>query len=146
MLRVTCSRLKIGPALCIALLALAACGVPPATWAPAAIVPFPGTPTAPCLTEEIWPKIEEIQPAVLTPGTEVTVSASGGYLRDQCGGYDESARAYKIYLDDEPVANLSCYVDHCEAKFMLPEGLAAGPHCMGVQKGTCQLEVQVAGK
>jgi hypothetical protein len=141
----TCSPLRFYASLCVGVLAVAACS-PGRTVPRATIIPFPGTPTAQCLQEEIWPKIEEIRPTMLKPGTEVPVSASGGYLRDQCGGYDEGARTYQIYFDDEPVADLSCYVNHCEGKFTLPEGVAAGPHCMGVQKGTCQLEVQVAGK
>jgi len=96
--------------------------------------------------EEVLPKIEEIQPAEIKPGSEVTVIASGGYLRDNCGGYNEGSRVYKIYLDDEPYADLSCYVNHCEGKFVLPESIAAGSHCVGVQKGTCQLELQVTGE
>ncbi len=92
------------------------------------------------------PKIEEIRPAQIKPGSEVTVIASGGYVRDNCGGYNESARSYTIYLDDEPFADLSCYVNHCEGKFVLPESTTVGPHCLGVQKGTCQMELEVAGE
>ena len=108
------------------------------------IASFPGTPTVQCVQEEVLPKIEEIQPAEIKPGTEVTIRASGGYLRDSCGGYNESSRTYKIYLDNEPVADLSCYVNHCEGKFRLAESTGPGSHCLGVQKGTCQRELQVA--
>ncbi len=88
----------------------------------------------------------EIRPAQIMPGSEVTVIASGGYFRDTCGGYNEGSRIYKIYLDNEPIADLSCYINHCEGKFVLSDSIAVGSHCMGVQKGTCQLELQVAGK
>ena len=108
------------------------------------IASFPGTTTVQCVQEEVLPKIEEIQPAEIKPGTEVTIRASGGYLRDSCGGYNESSRTYKIYLDNEPVADLSCYVNHCEGKFRLAESTGPGSHCLGVQKGTCQRELQVA--
>ena len=70
--------------------------------------------------EEVLPKIGEVQPAEIKAGSEVTVIASGGYLKDNCGGFIEGARDYKLYFDDEPIADLSCYVNHCEAKFELP--------------------------
>jgi hypothetical protein len=105
---------------------------------------FPQTPTKQCLSEEILPTIEEVQPEEIRPGSVVTVSASGGYLRDSCGGYIEGSRTYKIYVDNEPVADLACYVHHCEGKFTLPQDMAAGSHCLGVQKGVCQMELEVA--
>lgn len=110
----------------------------------ATLVAFPGTPTAECLQEEILPKITEVRPTQITPGTEMTVIATGGYLRDTCGGYNESAQLYKIYVDDKPIADLSCYVNHCESRFALPDSTTVGPHCMGVLKGTCQLRFEVA--
>ncbi len=130
-------------ATCAVVLALTACGTRTAPTQVPTIVPFPGTPTAQCALEEILPKIEEVQPEVIRPGSEVAVSASGGYLRDNCGGYIEGARMYKIYFDDEPVADLSCYVNHCEGKFTLAQSVTVGRHCMGVEKGSCQLEIDV---
>ncbi len=138
-------RLIFRTAFCAGLVVLTACAPPAPATAPAKLVPFPGTPTAACVQEEVLPKIEEIRPEEIKPGGEVMVTASGGYFRDSCGGFNESARVYKIYFDDEPVGDLSCYVNHCEGKFVLAESVTAGPHCMGVQKGSCQLEVQVAG-
>lgn len=129
-------------------LALSACGAradaPGAPGVPTLAV-FPGTPTAQCAWEEILPKIEEIKPDEIRPGTEVAVSARGGYLRDTCGGFNESARTYHIYFDDEVAGDLMCYVNHCEGKFTLAASVTPGRHCMGVQKGSCQLEVDVVG-
>ena len=130
-------RLAVASLLALVLFA-AACAPRAAT-----IVPFPGTPTAQCAKQEVLPTITEVRPAPIHPDDEVTVIASGGYFRDSCGGYDESARAYQIYLDDEPAGMLSCYVNHCEGKLVLPEAIVAGAHCLGVQKGTCQMEMQV---
>lgn len=127
-------------------LASAACAPGGARSTPPALVAFPGTPTAQCVREEVLPKIEKLQPAEPRPGSEVTVSAQGGYFRDNCGGFIEGARTYKIYFDDEPVAELLCYVGDCQTKFVLPENIEPGTHCMGVQKGTCQIEVSVAGE
>lgn len=140
------SRHSLSIAFCAGLFLLAACSTGGAKTPAAKLVPFPGTPTAACAQEEILPKIEQISPTKISPGSEVTVSASGGYLRDECGGYNESSRIYKLYFDDEPVADLTCYANHCEGKFVLPGHVAGGAHCMGVQKGSCQVQVQVAGQ
>ncbi len=124
---------------------LAACAAPRAPQQAPTLAVFPGTPTVECVQEEVLPKIQEVQPAEIKTGSEVTVIASGGYLKDNCGGFIEGARDYKLYFDDEPIADLSCYVNHCEGKFVLPTSVTAGKHCMGVQKGSCQLEVDVVG-
>ena len=141
----TFSRLKSILTLCAGILLLLACS-PRQSGEPPKLVPFPGTPTAECLRAEIPPKITDVQPDEIKPRSVVTVIASGGFFQDNCGAYDESARLYKIYLDDEPIADLSCYVNHCEGKFVLPENTTAGVHCMGVQKGTCQVKFDVAAK
>src|SRR5512140_1229052 len=112
-------RTKMSVALAAGVLLLASCGAPAASPQPPRLVAFAGTPTAQCAWEEVLPKIEKIQPTDIKVGTEVTVSASGGYLRDSCGGVNESARMYQVFFDDEPIADLSCYVNHCEGKFVL---------------------------
>ena len=143
---VNVSQIPVRLALFVTLGVLAACTpARPAASRPAQLVPFPGTPTAQCAREEVLPKITEIEPDEIRPGVELTITASGGYFKDDCGGIDESSRMYQIFFDDEPVADLSCYVNHCEGKFTLPPGTTAGAHCMGVQKGTCQLKVDVTG-
>jgi hypothetical protein len=130
---------------CIAALLLGACSSTP-TAPPVKLIPFPGTPTAQCLQVEMPPKITDVRPETPRPGSEVTVIANGGYFQDNCGGYNESARTYQIYMDDEPVADLQCYVNRCEGKFKLSDDTQAGVHCMGVVKGTCQVKLEVAGK
>jgi hypothetical protein len=109
------------------------------------LVPFPATAATQCVWEELLPKIEQIEPDEVRAGTEVTVVASGGYLRGSCGGVNESARTYQLFFDDEPVGDLACYVNHCEGKFVLRASVTAGRHCMGVKKGSCQTEIVVAG-
>ena len=143
--RMIFSKSVLAFSVCAGVMALAACGAPAAPRQSPTLAAFPGTPTPPCVQEEVLPKIEEILPAEIKAGSEVMVTASGGYLKDNCGAIFEGARAYKLYFDDEPIADLSCYVNHCEGKFVLPANVAAGRHCLGVQKGSCQLEVDVVG-
>ena len=138
------SRFRFATIFGVGLFVLAACSTGRTNTPAAKLVAFPGTPTAVCAQEEVLPKIEQIQPTEIKPGSKVTVSGSGGYFRDECGGYFESSRIYQLYFDDEPIADLTCYANHCEGKFVLPGNVAAGPHCMGVKKGSCQVQVQVA--
>ena len=123
-------------------LALGAC-TPRAAAPVATLAPFPAGTAANCVEEEVFPKITEVQPAKITPGSELLLIASGGYLKDTCGGYNESARTYQVLLDDEPAGALMCYANHCEGKFRLPDRAGVGRHCLGVQKGTCQIELDV---
>ena len=104
---------------------------------------FPGTPTDVCLQEEVLPKITDVRPPEAKAGSVISVSGTGGFLQDDCGGINESTRVYRIFLDDEPVTNMSCAVNHCEGKFTLPESIQPGPHCLGVQKGSCQTKMDV---
>ena len=115
---------------------------------PATLVPFQlsESATAPCPQEEVPPRITETRPAEVRAGDEVTVIGSGGFTRDTCGSTVEGSRTFKVYLDNEPVAGFSCYINHCEGKFSLSGSIASGAHCLSTQRGTCQLELQVAAK
>ncbi len=136
-------RARLLVAACIVAALLAACAPRGAVTQVPTLAPFVGNATPNCVQEEILPKITEVQPAEITAGSEVSLTASGGYLKDNCGGYNESARTYPVYLDDEPAGELVCYVNHCEGKFKVPERAGVGTHCLGVQKGTCQMELEV---
>ena len=113
---------------------------------PATLVPFPLTATAQCPQVEVLPKITETRPAEIKAGSDITVIGSGGFTQDTCGSTIEGSRLFKVYLDNQPVADFSCYINHCEGKFTLSSSIASGPHCLSAQKGTCQLELQVAAK
>lgn len=125
--------------------------------------PGPGTPTIPpaktslslatatlsCEQTPIPPLIAEIQPALPKPGDEITVIGSGGLIQDSCGGYIEGLREFPLYLDREPVGSISCYINRCEGKFMLPDTATIGPHCLianeasMVEPDQCPFEFEV---
>src|SRR5688572_30900147 len=93
--------------------------------------------TLECEQEEVPPQITEVQPAQIVPGSEISVIASGGFTRDTCGGFFEGAKDFKLYLDNETVGNLSCYINRCEEKFILSGSISAGTHCLSVQTDEC---------
>lgn len=114
-------------------------------------IPGSATPTPSSATEELKcskkfvpPKITEVQPGQGKPGSEIKILGAGGYEQDTCGGYDESARDFGMYLDGEPVEALQCYINHCEAKLTLPSTITPGKHCLSLQKDACELEFVVA--
>jgi hypothetical protein len=102
--------------------------------------PVPMTATVPCEQTLVPPQITEIQPAQAIPGSEINVIGSGGFIRDTCGGYIEGSRVFKLYLDNEPIGDLSCYVNHCEGKLTLSSTISSGSHCLSVEPDNCQFE------
>lgn len=102
--------------------------------------------TAQCAEKTITPIITDIQPSQVSPGSEITIIGTGGYIQDSCGGFNESARTFKLYLDNESVGDLLCYVNHCEVKIDLADTIASGLHCLSTQKDICEFEFQVMPK
>jgi hypothetical protein len=88
----------------------------------------------------------EIQPAEPSAGSEINVIGSGGYVQDTCGGYNEGARDFKLYLDQKPVGDLACYVNRCEGKVILPSTLPVGTHCLSVEADACEFEFQLTAQ
>jgi hypothetical protein len=127
----------------ILLIAITACAPGQTTPPNPTAIPQPSvTATIQCEQELVLPQIMEIRPAQVTPGSEITVIGSGGYIQDSCGGYIEGSRIFKMYLDNEPIGDLSCYVNRCEGKITLPRTLSTGVHCLSVEVGNCQFEFQ----
>ncbi len=93
-----------------------------------------------CAERLIPPTVTDIQPAQPFAGNEMTVTGNGGFFQDSCGGVNESARTFTLYLDQEPVGDFACYVNHCELQFRLPDTLTAGAHCLSTQKDACEYE------
>jgi hypothetical protein len=96
-----------------------------------------------CVEELVPPQLTETQPILIAPEEQLMVLGTGGYIRDSCGGYNESARAFPLYLDGQPIGSLGCYVNLCEGRFIIPPGTQPGPHCVSTEPGRCDLEIQV---
>ena len=99
-----------------------------------------------CAEKTILPTVTDVQPSQPPPGSEITITGKGGYIQDSCGGFNESARTFKPYLDNEFVGDLLCYVNHCEVKIELADTIASGLHCLSPQNDICEFEFQVVPK
>jgi hypothetical protein len=108
--------------------------------------PAPFVKTLECTEKLAYPIIVDIQPSPALPGSEISITGTGGYTQDSCGGINESARSFKLYLDNENVGNLLCYVNHCETKINLAHSIAPGSHCLSSQKDICEFQFQVCSK
>jgi hypothetical protein len=104
--------------------------------------PMPGATNCAATRETVWPRLMDVLPSPVHPGEDVTVIASGGYVRDGCGGYNESARKFQLFFDDDPVDPLVCYVNHCEAKVRIPTDTPPGKYVIRAEGGsTLSLDV-----
>lgn len=111
--------------------------------------PIPPTPfieTPACAEKMLPPIITDVQPSPVLPGSEITIMGTGGYIEDSCGGINESARAFKLYLDDELVGDFLCYINRCETKITLADSIVAKSHCLSTQKGVCEFQLQVGSE
>ena len=108
--------------------------------------PTPPVETPACTEKTVPPIIADVQPSPALPGSEITIIGTGGYIQDSCGGINESARSYKLYLDDELVGDLLCYVNRCETIITLAGSIASKSHCLSTQKGVCEFQLQVGSE
>ncbi len=108
------------------------------------INPTPPVETPACTEKMVPPVITGIQPSPVLPGSEITIMGRGGFLQDSCGGFNESARSFNLYLDDEPVGDLQCYVNHCETKIKLSGSITVAEHCLSTRPHICEFRFQVS--
>jgi len=92
--------------------------------------PAPVSPPQPTL---VPPTLLQLDPAQAAPGETVRVIGAGGYLFTPPSGYNESARNFKIYFDQVAVGELVCYVNHCEAKIVVPSDATPGAHVISAE-------------
>lgn len=78
-----------------------------------------------------WPVIESVTPDPASPGSIVEVVGHGGVIR--CGNaYDESSRDFNVFLDEQRIGTINCYVNHCQGEVQLPAGLEPGDYSLDV--------------
>ena len=99
-----------------------------------------------CIEKLVFPIIAEVQPSPALPGSEITITGTGGHIQDSCGGFNESARSFRLYLDKELVGDLVCYANRCETKIKLASSIPAGVHCLSTQEELCEFQFRVSSE
>jgi hypothetical protein len=95
-----------------------------------------------------WPSLLPIEVESVMPGDELEIVATGGYLRwdNECRkSINESAREFRVYIDDEPVGNISCFVNVCRVTITIPVDTSPGTHSLSVEGGS-SLEIEVVDR
>jgi len=95
-----------------------------------------------------WPSLLPIEIETVLPGDELEITAFGGYLRwdDACGELiDESARQFRIFIDGEPIGNISCYVNVCRVRITIPIDTLPGMHSLSVEGGS-SLDLEIVDR
>ncbi len=101
------------------------------------------TETVRCIETLVAPVINEVKPEKVTPGSEIEINGTGGYIQDTCGGYNESARTFKVFLDQKPAIDLICYINHCIGKVTLAPDISPGFHCLSMKPGGCERKLEI---
>lgn len=107
-----------------------------------AVAPPPAS-THDCKWETVLPELVDVQPTPVQSGTEIKLMGFGGFLKDNCGGYNESARSFPLYLDHDLIGEVSCYVNRCQATVTIPPQTPPGTYCFSTVPAQCDVEVTV---
>ena len=90
-------------------------------------------------SEIFWPLLEAVEPSPATIGAELRIIGQGGYRLFESeggGGYDESYREFRLFLEGEEIGKLGCYVNRCEGEIVLPADLNPGKYELSVEGGS----------
>jgi hypothetical protein len=90
----------------------------------------------------VLPSFQEVLPPEASPGEEVRVIGRGGYLKLTAGGYNEANRNFPLLFDGVPIGQVSCYVNRCEGKFIIPADTTPGPHLITTEGGAITVTVR----
>ena len=90
----------------------------------------------------IWPTLQTLSSMAPHAGDTITVQGSGGFIRCSSGLYNESARSFGLTLDAEPLGQLGCYANHCQATLTIPLTTSSGIHTIATEGGS-QISITV---
>ncbi len=89
----------------------------------------------------ILPTLLRLRPVEVLPGAETEIEGFGGHieLRTADGsrvGYIESSTDFPLFLDNESIGTINCYVNTCLGTVTLPVGTLPGSHQISVEGGS----------
>ena len=89
----------------------------------------------------ILPTLLRLSPVEVAPGGETEIEGSGGHieLRTADGsrvGYIESSTDFPLFLDNESIGAINCFVNTCRGTVTIPNGTLTGSHQISVEGGS----------
>ena len=97
--------------------------------------------------ELIWPTLHQIEPPVPTPGDQIEIRGTGGFLywSNECGEFrNESAQDFQLFFDGEPAGSITCYANTCLVDLTIPDDIPPGIHTISAEGGS-SLDVEIGG-
>ena len=89
----------------------------------------------------IPPSLLRLSPGEVAPGDEIEIEGSGGHieLRTADGtrvGSIESSTVFPVFLADEPIGSIKCFVNTCRGAVAIPQETLPGSYQITVEGGS----------
>ena len=81
------------------------------------------------------PQLTTVAPQPASPGSQITVTGTGGYIKIT-GGYSEGSRQFHLYFDEQLIGTIGCMMNACRAKARIPEDATPGEHKLSAEGGS----------
>ena len=97
----------------------------------------------------IAPSLLRLRPTEVVPGSEIELEGTGGHieLRTADGsriGFIESSTSFPVFLADETIGSIKCFVNTCRGTVTIPQETLPGNHQISVEGGS-SLTLTVVG-
>ena len=81
------------------------------------------------------PQLTTVAPQPASPGSQITVTGTGGYIKIT-GGYSEGSRQFHLYFDEQLIGTIRCMMNACRAAARIPEDATPGEHKLSAEGGS----------
>ena len=81
------------------------------------------------------PQLTTVAPQPASPGSQITVTGTGGYIKIT-GGYIEGSRQFHLYFDEQLIGTIWCMMNACRATARIPEDATPGEHKLSAEGGS----------
>lgn len=83
----------------------------------------------------IYPLLTKADPDIAYEGSKIFITGKGGYRKLWDGGYDETAKNFKLYFDGNPAGKILCYGNYCQGEIAVPN-TSVGIHIISTEGGS----------
>ena len=81
------------------------------------------------------PQLTTVVPQPASPGSQITVTGKGGYIKIT-GGYIEGSIQFHLYFDEQLIGTIWCMMNACSATARIPEDATLGDHRLSAEGGS----------